>query len=437
MRLKLFACAALTAVGLAAWTAPVARAADPKSKTPANAKKKPAELGGDKAIDKTLQWEDKVMGPDDKRAELDKIARAQAITKAAAEKAEKEKAAQEKQAAREAAQPKPQVKRNEVALPSVDDSPKPEKKVEVVETAPPPPPPVKPADDKFIDKLLKDEGTSRKKSSKADDKELEALLGSVPKPAAKSKSKKGDMVDNLLDSADKGPAMPAPKAKPVLPEWANKPDIAPAAPPPPVAVVRPQPKRDDGVIHVVQDAAGSSSAPPSRPSAVAARMPAPSAPAGRRQVAAKSGGWNDPFADAGSKGGSRSSSTGGGASRDPFADDAPAPRRPAPASRREAARAPAAAPAASSWNDPFADGPAPRQTKRAAATPPPAPKAKAPEPAARPAWKDPFTDAPAPSRGAVAMREHAARPPETSSSSAAPAAESHGSSRWGVIKKRR
>src|SRR5262249_37506403 len=98
-------------------------------------------------------------------------------------------------------------------------------------------------------------------------------------------------------------------------------------------------------------------------------------------------------------------------------------------------RAPAAAPAAGSWNDPFADGPAAdkRPAKRAAA-PAPAPKAKS-EPAARPAtWKDPFTEAPAPSRGAVAMRDSSAARPQPTA--AAPPADSH-ASRWGVIKKRR
>jgi len=51
----------------------VAHAADPKAK---NAKKKD-DLSEDKSgIGKTLQWEDKVMGPDDKKSELDKIRRA-------------------------------------------------------------------------------------------------------------------------------------------------------------------------------------------------------------------------------------------------------------------------------------------------------------------------------------------------------------------------
>src|SRR5215468_10953859 len=159
MRSKFLAYAALVVVGLSGSFAPVAKA-DPKSKSAP--KKKQSELD-DKAINKQLQWEDKVMGPDDKRAELDKIARAQAVNKAASEKAEKEKAEKEKQAAKEAEKPKPQVKRNEVALPSVpDDPPKPER---AEAPPPPPPPPVKTGDDKFIDKLLKEDGPSKRRSA--------------------------------------------------------------------------------------------------------------------------------------------------------------------------------------------------------------------------------------------------------------------------------
>src|SRR5215831_17964464 len=118
MRSKFLACAAVAAVGFSAAMISSARAADPKGNKAAP-KKRPAEIGD--AINKQLQWEDKVMGPDDKRAELDKIARAQAINKAAAEKAEREKAERERQAAREAAQPHQPAKKNEVAVPSVAD----------------------------------------------------------------------------------------------------------------------------------------------------------------------------------------------------------------------------------------------------------------------------------------------------------------------------
>ena len=80
-----------------------ASAADPKGKP---AKKKSDDLSDDKVIGKQLQWEDSVMGADDKRGELDKIARAQAINKAASEKAEKEKAAREAREAKEKPPPR-------------------------------------------------------------------------------------------------------------------------------------------------------------------------------------------------------------------------------------------------------------------------------------------------------------------------------------------
>jgi hypothetical protein len=436
---------------MAAWLAPVARAADPKSKNAQQKKKSSSELMyDDKAISKQLQWEDKVMGPDDKKAELEKIARANAINKAAAEKAEKEKAERDKQAAREAAQPAPKAKKAEAAIPSLPDeapskgrsresAPRSEP-VEAV-AATPPPPPAKPADDKFIDKLLKDEGSSRKKSAaRPDDKELNDLLAvSKDKPGAHPRGKKADSVDSLLESADKGPAMPAPRSKPVLPEWATKPDVAPS-PAPPVAVIRPMPKKNDGVIHVVQGAAAPT-APMTRTAAPPRVVAAAPPPSSRRQAAASrsSGSWNDPFSDAGSK---KSAPASRGRDADPFSDEAPAPRRQAaaPAPARQPARSAASS---SGWNDPFADSPSSsgsRVTKRPAA-PAAAPKAR-PEPAPRPAaWKDPFGDAgPGPSRTPVAMRERSERPSSTASESnrtASSSSSSSSSSRWGAVIKKR
>ena len=159
------------------------------------AKKKGDDLSEDKTgIGKTLQWEDKVMGPDDKGAELDKIRKAQAINKAAAEKAEREKAAnaareaKEKEAAAKAG-PTTQKRGGEVALPTLPDegpstgkakaqhtevSPKLE-----TEAAKAPPPTLKPADDKFIDKLLKEEWRPKKKRASAtEDKALVDMLAS-------------------------------------------------------------------------------------------------------------------------------------------------------------------------------------------------------------------------------------------------------------------
>ena len=64
MRSRLFVCAALAgSCLLGSWS--VAHAADPK------AKKAKTSDSSDAVINKQMQWEDSVMGPDDKRAELD------------------------------------------------------------------------------------------------------------------------------------------------------------------------------------------------------------------------------------------------------------------------------------------------------------------------------------------------------------------------------
>src|SRR5581483_10388103 len=78
-----------------------AHGADPKKGA---AKKKSTEQSLDN-FDKQMQWENNVMGPDDKKAEMARLARANALAKAAAEKA-----AAEKQAAKEEATRKPATK---------------------------------------------------------------------------------------------------------------------------------------------------------------------------------------------------------------------------------------------------------------------------------------------------------------------------------------
>jgi len=285
MRSRLVLCAALAgSCLLGSWS--VAHAADPK------AKKAKTSDSSDAVINKQMQWEDSVMGPDDKRDELAKIARAQAINKAAAEKAAKEKEKADAQAAREKekadAAPKTNKKGGEVALPSLPDEDsgkgKNGKTSEIspkLETAAAatPPPPVRHGDDKFIDGLLKDDGGKKKhKTSTADEKAIDDLLAvEKPKaaPAAKgNKGKKGDDVDSLLSSADKAPPMPETHVKHETPEWA-KPEISSSRVEAPVPV-RPQPKRDDGIIHVTQGAASANNAPTtSRRAPAAAPPPAP------------------------------------------------------------------------------------------------------------------------------------------------------------------
>jgi hypothetical protein len=424
MRSKLLICAAIAAVGTFHWFVSVAHARSPSDDAKdAKTKAKPAELhADDKSIKRQSQWEDKVMGPDSKRADLERIARARAIN----EKAEE---SQRKQAALEAAAPAPKAapaqprkaEKAEVSLisPERQDAGKPHDISAKLETAAAQAPvkPVRPADDKFIDKLLHDESAPSKKHASANDKELENLLaGAKDKPAGR---KRADSVDTLLKTAAKGPAMPEPRAQSGgLPEWAKQPEIAPTpAPPPPPVAVKAAPK-NDGVIHVVQGAAGPATAASVAPALVAAR-------AGRKTASKPPVVWNDPFAE-----------------KKPMAS-AQAPKKEA-ASRSSASTD-------SGWNDPFAEPDDSRKTVRHTAPAPAAP-ASAPkrnekiEPGARPAgWKDPFTKAsPEPTRApapAVAMRELgknestkweiAARHPAH-----ATASDTHAASGWGVIKKR-
>ena len=426
MRSSSLVCAALITLGLGSFATGV-RAAEPKAK---GSKKPAAEVDN---INKTLQWEDKVMGPDDKRSELDKILKAQAINKAAQEKAErdKEKAAKEQAAreAKEAAAPKNQKRGGEVALPSVpDEEPAGKKSSKSVDVSPKldtaeaaaPPPPSKPADDKFIDKLLKEEGAGKKKkTASSDDKSLLDLLATDKTVTGKvaPKAKKKNDVDNLLLEADKEPAAAPVKVKHETPEW-QKPEIqsTPVAAP---VVLKPAPKRDDGIIHVVQGAAAS--AQTTTVSAVSSHPASPARGGGSRKAAStlpastRNAGWDDPFAadggsrkTAGSRSVSRDSDEGTSsrkavaarhdADEDPFAP---------PAARRNISAAPAAHSKDDSWDDPFAaKRPASKPEKSAASgrrvvTPP----AKAPAHGA--GWKDPFTQngSAHSNHPAVAMRE--------------------------------
>ena len=426
MRSKFLISAAIASIGV---FFSVAHAAPAKGKAAAAKAKdadaaKPRELhADDKAMKKQSSWEDKVMGPDSTRKELDKIARARAINEKAAQDKEKQ-AALEPAPSPTKSSPTP-AKKNEVSLiePEKNEPARAHEISPQLETAAAQKPVAasKPADDKFIDKLLREEDSpSKKRASSANDKELESLLaGAKEKP-----HKKGDSVDDLLKMADKGPAMPAPRAQSSgLPEWAKQPEIAPASPPPapPPVAVKPAAKKDTGVIQVVQGAAGNG------PAVVA---PAPSAPVAARTtrkngktVAPAPASWSDPFAD-----------------KRPVAAQTP---KKEPASRPSASTD-------SSWNDPFASEPEMRKTGRRSAptsnaptsTSTPAAAPKKAEPAARPAgWKDPFTKAPSePSRAPVAMRElsknesskweiAAHRPARAAASDAKPATG------WGVIKK--
>jgi len=471
-------CAALAAFAFANGSSTVARAADAKAK---GAKKKSDDASSEDktGIGKTLQWEDKVMGPDDKKSELDKIRRAQEINKAAAEKAEREKAAnaareaKEKEAAAKNPQPTTQKRGGDVALPSLPDEgpngkPKPQHtevspKLET-EAAKAPPPALKPADDKFIDKLLKEEsGTKKKKASAVEDKALVDMLATEKPAKAAGKKGKKDGVDDLLDDAEKSGPMPEKKIKHETPEWA-KPEIRESAPAPIVAAPVKQPKRDDGIIRVVQGAAGSTPTTPSgstqRASATTTttRSSAPAGSGTRKQAAAinsRPGEWADPFSDPPSRKGSAKqvASTKRAAIDDD--DDVRPVRRAAapPPAKREASRS-----SSSDWNDPFQDTERKSTGSRRAAPP-------AEKPAKAPArgsgkWDDPFTsndDASAakkPARPVVATREPTTKPAAKKTAAAPAAATTHhvaaaapaaepaaakapAQGRWGILKKRR
>ena len=271
MRSRFLVCVALAGFALANGRSLVAHAADPKAKS---AKKKDDDSEDKTGIGKTLSWEEKVMGPDDKKSELDKIKQAQAINKAAQEKAERDKVAnaareaKEKEAAAKAG-PTTTKRGGDVALPTLpDEGPGAGKsKPQHTEVSPKldtaaaaaPPPVLKPADDKFIDKLLKEEsGTKKKRASATDDKALIDMLASEkPGKAATGKKGRKDGVDNLLTEAEKAAPMPETKVRKETPEWA-KPEIRERAPTP-VAPAPPPRRRstNDGIIRVVQGAAGS------------------------------------------------------------------------------------------------------------------------------------------------------------------------------------
>jgi hypothetical protein len=426
---------ALVLIGLT----PTAWAADPKGKAAANAKKKAAELHTtDSAIDKQMAWEDKVMGPDDKRDDLARIAKAQAIAKAAAEKAAAEKAKAEAAGIREEAKAasKPAQKAPaEVVLTVPEEPVKPTKIVE--ET--PPPPPSKPADDKFIDKLLTGDTKKSKSMSKANDGELEALLAKEAKESGKDAPKakkpgKADSVDSLLETAAKEADKPLPKPK--QPDWAKAPEPPPPVAPPPSPILKPAPKKNDGVIRVVQ---GANLPTASTSTAAAARRPASFAPPAAAPAPAKpsrAAGWNDPFAEGGAGSRKRAAAA---AAKDPFADGIPA----APARKMNVAKqqqlspakreAPAAAPSrGAGWTDPFADAPSHKPSKRGGAS---NESKRSSEPPPKAQWKDPFTEAPSRGRPAVAM--HETRKVDVAGRRA-PAKETSSAPRWGgVLKKRR
>src|SRR3954464_927610 len=184
------------------------------SKPPAPVKKTAKELSStDDALQKQMDWENKILGPNtEKKIDLAKIQKLQAEETARREKQEKidkvEKERRDREAERTAA-----AQRN-VTAPSSREMPE-------IEEAPPPPPKVEKHDDAFVDKLLKDKGTTKKKSVAATNDDVDQLLNAAKqdKPAgtaAKNKGGKVDTVDQLLATADKQPTIKTTTKRPTV-----------------------------------------------------------------------------------------------------------------------------------------------------------------------------------------------------------------------------
>ncbi len=218
-------------------------------------------------------------------------------------------------------------------------------------------------------------------------------------------------------------------------------------------------KRDDGIIRVVQGAAGSSSGTTKPAVATTTTMRNPTPPPGsgtRKQAAAvnsRPGEWADPFSDGPSRKGGKQVAAKRQVVQAEEEDDVRPPTRraaavaPPPTVKREASRGSNAG----DWANPFSDGDRKSTGTRRAAPPASGKSSKSSERPAHPAgWKDPFTsdDAPAakPSRTVVATREPvkhdtkklSVTPTATHRVAAAPAeAPAPAQGRWGVLKKRR
>ena len=408
MRSKLVICAALAGACLSGAWAPSARAADPKGKSAKGGK---AKAGGgltdDQTISKQMQWEDSVMGPDDKRAELDKIARAQAINKAAVEKAARDKEKADAAAAKEAANPRPQSSKRggEVALPSVsDEAPK------KVETAEAPPPPTGQARRRQVHRQaaegragIVEEAHHRRRQGAG--RSIGVGKPSATKPKRRTTStaccSRPTRPADAGDPRQEGPARVGQAEDPV--------DAAADARGP---ADRPQERRRrDSRRSGRRDPGPRRDAPPSRTQAVANH-----APAGNNRQGAD-GSWNDPFAEAPKKTvaarETRHSSD--------FDDDFTPRRRPAPAAAtRPAARS-------DDFDDPPKEAPKAVSGSRRAA------------PAAKPAnrkWKDPFTEDRTVTKPAhTTVAAHA--PKAAHGLHGVQLASAEGARGWGVLKKHR
>ncbi|HEY4186975.1 MAG TPA: hypothetical protein VGP07_18000 [Polyangia bacterium] len=356
------------ALGLsfAAVYGPVTAYAAPKAK--AAPKKSAKEVSSsDDALQKQMDWENKVLGPNtEKKIDLAKIQKLQAEEMARREKQEKidkvEKDRRDREAAAAAA-----AQRNVHAAGT--------REVPDVEEAPPPPKPAEKHDDAFVDKLLKDKSLPKKKASVTND-EVDQLLNQAKqeKPvqtAGKGKGGKSDGVDQLLATADKQPTIkttvkrPSVSDEPVSAEAAAREAAMKAIA---AASAKSDEDRNRNRRPVIPDAAVLRA----RAEANARANPPPTPPS---RPSAKSG-WSDPFAADAPAPSKRDRVT--TSVRPPPDVDPPAP----PTSGR---RGSSRSGGGRDWKDPFDAGDGGGSAPRAK------PSSPSKKPAKHPAnWKDPF-----------------------------------------------
>ena len=343
-----------------------------------------------------MQWENNVMGPDDKQAELAKIAKAPGDREGRRREGRRREGRRREEPSQGRAKRTPAAK---TAAPVLLATPEDENAGQVDQvqgkssariarsrrSSPPPRLPrrrPRPSRPTTSSSTSCSRASPRKRPFKSvDDSELNDLLAKDKVAAApKPRGKRADSVDDLLKQAEQ---LDVAVTKAKTPEWAKI--EAPTAPPPPIVVPRAQPKKDDGVIHVVQGAAGGSKNPRPQMAAAPSRRSQNADTFDRRDATERREATSD-------RRSAEAADRRGGDAADPF--DAPRGRRNATTSSRPA-----------SFSDPFADSaPAPRT--RVAPPPPPPRTAPAPrampaarrEPAAAPAFRDPFGDSPPPSK---------------------------------------
>lgn len=367
-----------------AWAAPRSKSASSSSRAHApskdsskdNSKKSGKEIStDDRALDKQMDWETKVLGPNTvKKIDLAKIQKLQAEELARRERQEKIDQADKDRKEREAAAA--EAAQRNVKAPSTRELP-----------AIPEPAPAKPVekhDDAFVDKLLTGKGERKKVAVSNDD--VDQLLNKVkqeksPGTSAKGRGKGADNVDQLLATADKQASIKTTVRKPAdAPEAMSAEAAAREATLKAIAAAAAQAQEErarkrlaipDGAVLRAQAAARTQNETPNSSSS---RSETPKATASRAA-------WSDPFASDGpSSGSSKARSKGTPTTTVPSSSSRP----PASAAGRHP---PATRPSENdTWKDPFDSG-------GGGAKPRNAPSKAAP--AARPGkhppnWKDPF-----------------------------------------------